>query len=390
MNFFRFKKSKEESKSIAKVVPKTAGNSIFNFYNSAFSVREMRLYDELREKIPIIDAAICKIVRLIGDFSVVHEDIEAQNKLNYFLRTVKVGGLGIGIDTFLSVYVDQLLTYGTAIGEMVVDWDNFEFVALYNASLEDVELKQNENPLEVEIYRNPFKSDGKKVENPDLILLSSLNIKPGNVYGESILKGLPFVSEILHKIYETIGKNWQRVGEVRYAVTYNPGSDSGERTFAKERAMAIADEWSKAMRSNDVNDFVAVGDVQIKVIGADNQILDSQVPVRQLLEQIIAKLGIPPFLLGLSWSTTEKMSSQQADILTSELEFYRRKLTPIILKICSLFLRMNGYSEECEVLWGDINLQDAVELSRARLQNARAEKMELENKKMRRISHNEV
>lgn len=384
MKFFRFKKSKGESKSIAKVVPKTAGDLKFNFYNSAFSVREMRLYDELREKIPIIDAAICKIVRLIGDFSIMHENVEAQNKLNYFLKTVKVGSLGIGIDTFLSTYVDQLLTYGTAIGEMVVDWDNFEFVALYNASLEDVELRQGKNPLDIDIYKNPFKSDGKKIENPDLILLSSLNIKPGNIYGESILKGLPFISEILHKIYETIGKNWQRVGEVRYAVTYNPGSDSGERTFAKERAIAIADEWSKAMRSSDINDFVAVGDVQIKVIGADNQILDSQVPVRQLLEQIIAKLGIPPFLLGLSWSTTEKMSSQQADILTSELEFYRRKLTPIILKICSLFLRINGYSEECEVLWGDINLQDAVELSRARLQNARAEKMELENKKLNR------
>ena len=57
----------------------------------------------------------------------------------------------------------------------------------------------------------------------------------------------------------------------------------------------------------------------IKVIGADNQVLDSQVPVRQMLEQIVAKLGVPPFLLGLSWSTTERMSAQQADLLTSEL-----------------------------------------------------------------------
>ncbi len=43
-------------------------------------------------------------------------------------------------------------------------------------------------------------------------------------------------------------------------------------------------------------DFVAVGDVDIKVIGGDAPILDSQVPVRQVLEQIVT--SIPPFMLG--------------------------------------------------------------------------------------------
>jgi hypothetical protein len=76
-------------------------------------------------------------------------------------------------------------------------------------------------------------------------------------------------------------------------------------------------------------DFVAVGDVDIRVIGADNQILDSEVPVRQILEQLIARTGIPPFMLGLNWSTTERMSSQQADMMTSELTAIRRTLTPV-------------------------------------------------------------
>lgn len=46
---------------------------------------------------------------------------------------------------------------------------------------------------------------------------------------------------------------------------------------------------------------------------------DSQVPVRQILEQLVARTGIPPFLLGLSWSSTERMSAQQADLMTSEI-----------------------------------------------------------------------
>ena len=118
--------------------------------------------------------------------------------------------------------------------------------------------------------------------------------------------------------------------------------------------------------------------MKIQTIGADNQILDSEVPVRQMLEQIIAKLSIPPFLLGLSWSTTERMSAQQADILTSELEAYRRILNPVIGKVCSLWLRLHGYSPEHTVVWDDINLQDAVELSNARLLEARAKQIEQE------------
>ena len=51
-------------------------------------------------------------------------------------------------------------------------------------------------------------------------------------------------------------------------------------------------------RSGDVRDLVAVGDVDIRVIGADAPVLDSQVPVRQVMEQIVAKTGIPPFMLA--------------------------------------------------------------------------------------------
>ena len=153
-----------------------------------------------------------------------------------------------------------------------------------------------------------------------------------------------------------------------------------DKAFAKERAEQIAREWSRAMEENAggrVSDFVSVGDINIKVIGADNQILDSNVPVRQILEQIVAKLSIPPFLLGLSWSSTERMSAQQADILTSELESYRCMLNPVISRICRMWLLCNGYSPEHQVEWDNINLQDELELANARLLNAQAREIEI-------------
>ena len=128
-----------------------------------------------------------------------------------------------------------------------------------------------------------------------------------------------------------------------------------------------------------MRDFVAVGGVDIRVIGADAPILDSEVPVRQILEQVVAKTGIPPFMLGLSWSSTERMSSQQADMLTTEITAIRRTLTPVVERICRLWLRMHGYTCGFAVQWEDINLQDEVEDARAALYLEQARKLRIEN-----------
>ena len=128
-------------------------------------------------------------------------------------------------------------------------------------------------------------------------------------------------------------------------------------------------------------DFITVGDVSIRTIGADAPIPDSEIPVRQMLEQILAKTGLPPFMLGLSWSSTERMSAQQADVLTSELEAYRAILTPVLQKILQTFLRMQGYTCRAEILWNDITLQDELELSRARLYDAQAEQLQNKRRK---------
>ncbi len=332
---------------------------------------QRRLYDALREAVPLIDAGICKILRLIGEFEIKASDKNTEREINSFLKNVRVNSTQLGAESFIDGYLSQLLTYGNAVGEMVVH--NGQIAALYNASLDDVELKAA-SPLEIQVLR---RESGKSVpvRYPQLVLCSALNPPPGSAAGVSILHGLPFVSNILLQIFNTIGVNWERLGNVRFAVTYKPPGDGEGMAYAKERAGQIASEWSRAMQKGSVSDFISVGDVSIKAIGADSQILDSEVPVRQMLEQIVAKLGIPPFLLGLSWSSTERMSSQQADILTSELEAYRRLLNPVITKICSMWMRLAGRNADFTIDWDDITLQDATELSTARYQNARADKI---------------
>ena len=359
--------------------PQTVSSHPFeNLCNySPSSVCQPELYRSLREAIPIIDTAIYKLVRLTGGFSVVSNNGRNQKQLVDFVRNVNVGGAGKGLQQFIDTYFEQLLTFGTAAGEIITDSDGIN--SLYNVPIKNISLKRNPRNFNEVLICNPDSVSGTPVKYQELVMYSTLNPEAGSITGNSILKGLPFVASVLLKIYNSMGQNWDRAGNLRYAVTYNPGSDMLDRAYAKERATQIATEWSNAMTGSSVKDFVAVGDVQIKVIGADGQILDSEIPVRQMLEQIIAKLSIPPFMLGISWSTTERMSSQQADALTTELTAYRRILTPVIEKICSLYLRFCGNSDGVKVVWDEITLQDAVEQARADLYSAQAKALGGEN-----------
>lgn len=332
------------------------------------------LYDTLREAIPVIDAAIYKLVRLTGGFRVKAEDKRYNKILDDFVKDVSTDAGQNSLQTFIDTYFEQLLTYGIAAAEMITDCDG-RVAYLYNANCRNITLKRNEHNFnEIDVCSTDGINTTPAV-NQDRIVYSTLNAKSGSLIGNSILKGLPFVSSVLLKIYNSVGQNWDRVGNVRFAVTYKPNEDGTAKSYAKDRALAIADEWGKAMKSSEVRDFIAVGDVDIKVIGADNQILDSEIPARQMLEQIVAKLALPPFMLGLSWSTTERMSQQQADALTTELEFYRRILTPVIKKICKMHLRAYGYTKGVEVIWNDITLKDRLDEANARYQNARADEI---------------
>lgn len=337
---------------------------------------EITLYRSIREAVPIIDAAIWKMVRLCGGVQVRCGNTQAQQGLNRFLATVDTGRGQQGLQSFLDQYLDCMLTCGQGVGEMVLDPQGKTIAALLCADPALVEIREGDSPLD---FRLCVREDGgqpKELPWQQLLLFTPFQPEAEHPYGVSMLRSMPFLTGILLKIYQALGQNWERVGNLRFAVVCKP--DENSPLSAQERGEQVASQWSQAMQSSRqgaVRDFVAVGDVDIKVIGADNQILDSEVPVRQILEQLVAKTGIPPFLLGLSWSSTERMSAQQADLLTSEITAIRRSLEPMLRRICRLWLRLGGYDDQVSIEWEDINLQDIVEEARAQLLHAQAEEI---------------
>ena len=387
---FREKEQKSaQPQSMVSSAERVNGKEIFRLAPTAYAF-EQDFYETLRSQVPILDACIGKIVRLTGGFKLVCEDERYQSELDEFIDTIPVGISGYSLNTFVDIHLDQLLTYGKAIGEILIDPQTKQVCGLYNADPTLFEVKYGKTPCDKRICAISGAND-KILEYPERIIYSALNPNPKNPNGISVFRGLPSLAGILMKVYDCIGQNFDRVGNIRYAVTYKPANEN-DKAFAKERAMQIAKEWSDGMNASKngiVKDFVAVGDVDIKVIGADNQVIDTEIPVRQILEQMISKLCIPPFLLGLNWSTTERMSQQQCDILTSELEYYRRLLTPIIRRICETYLHLLGADSRVFVQWDNINLQDESELAKARLYNAQAEAIEIENER-RKANEDEI
>ena len=339
---------------------------------------ELQLYRAVREAVPVVDAAIYKLIRMTGGVRATCQDAAAQRQLQTFLRTVPTGRGQQGINAFLDCYLDSLLVCGRAIGEIVPARGGRDIAALLCGRADCIDIREGSQPLEFCICGPDETGRMEPLPFQNLLPFTPFHPEAEHPYGVSLMRSLPFLTDILMKIYHTVGVNWERCGNVRFAVTCRDGGNGQ----AVERSRMLASEWSQAMqetKQGSVRDFVAVGDVDIRVIGGDAPILDSEVPVRQILEQVVAKTGIPPFMLGLSWSSTERMSAQQADLLTTEITAIRRALTPTVERICRLWLRMHGFTCGYEVVWDDINLQDEVEEAKAQLYLEQARKLRIEN-----------
>ena len=72
------------------------------------------------------------------------------------------------------------------------------------------------------------------------------------------------------------------------------------------------------------------------------------------------------------------MSTQQADLLTSELWALRRTVEPAMRKICQTFLVLEGLDNRLDIQWDDISLQDIQQQAQAQLHLAQAAKYRAE------------
>ena len=112
---------------------------------------EIALYRSIREAVPILDAAIWKLIRLSGGVQVRCRTEQAQAGLERFLRTVDTGRGQRGVQSFLDRYLDAMLTCGRAVGEIVLDRRRREIAALLCGDPAEVEIREGASPMEFQL-----------------------------------------------------------------------------------------------------------------------------------------------------------------------------------------------------------------------------------------------
>ena len=114
MKWFR----KQTAPAGASVQLRETGHHPFGLLGQYVPMRsgEIRLYRAVREAVPVVDAAIYKLIRMVGGVTAACSDPAAERGLGEFLRTVPAGRGQYGVNAFLEGYLDALLTCGPCCG----------------------------------------------------------------------------------------------------------------------------------------------------------------------------------------------------------------------------------------------------------------------------------
>jgi hypothetical protein len=225
---------------------------------------------------------------------------------------------------------------------------------------------------------------------PDNKMYFSINNENDDPYGVSVLRSIDFVAQTLVTIQNSMKNQAERFGDPMYHVHLETTSKSGELETQRKGVETNFNQVVTGKRTGKSGDLVTAGGpnskVTITVIGHDGQVLEFEVQTRHLLEMIISKFHIPSWLLGIYWSTTERMATLEIEAALADARIRQFAMLPGLFSIFSSFLRLRGRSWKSVTTsldkpgdWGIIfetpNLRDTLALAQARFLNAQADQM---------------
>lgn len=390
---------------------------------AAFASWEFRkitgdFYEMLREGIPIIDSAIRRLISLNGTVKIIGDNPAIVAALEDFCLNVPVNDMQKGIHAFLENLGNETFEQGYAVSEFIVTKDFKDIAGLRVADSKNIIFRRDDDGSVQTYYRpimsqKPLGTPGQLMEriinagsqaapagdprterklNPANLLYHSINNENSNPYGVSIMRSLEFVSQILVTLQTSIKNVGERFGDPAFHVHYK-GGKMGDQNTLEARRKAIADDFNAviaAKRQGKSGDIVTAGsldsDVQIKVIGHDGQILQYEVPLRHVLEQIVAKTNLPAWMLGIYWSTTERMATLEIEAALQDAKLRQLAMLPELIRLFSIYLTLRGFKWKSITTdptkpgdWGIMfetpNLRDLVAQAQARFLNAQADMM---------------
>ena len=339
---------------------------------------ELAVYDVICKSVPFIDVALRKLARMIAPFGVACDNEATQENLNAWIDQVPSNWLFDGFTPFARRYVRANLQYGRSAGEIALAQNKREVGGLFNIDSKRIRLIPAEGGQLLLGEEDQF-GTLKAYDQQDLFLYSALNGEGDNPNGVSILRSIPFVADMLLRMENATRQKWQRQGAPSFLwhAKFDPGTLISPDALDKARSN-MQDGWDAAQEARytqeGIIDFfnASQADLTVKAIDSSGE-LNFNDPYRAMAEQIVSSTELAPFMLGLQWSTTERLSQQQADAIMGMVESVRTELEPDFARAVDWQQRLAGWRGNTTIAWQDVSLQDRVETARADLFEAQAQ-----------------
>lgn len=345
-------------------------------------------YRYLRDHIPIISAGVWAWTRLCatdlertctGPSAQVRRAEELLAALDARVLEMPYGR-GSGLARLVDAYFLELFTTGRFAGEAVLTQDgrsvdHFRFLDAYRVS-----WQHGPSGWTPQVAPDPDEPAADPAPlDPELFFYGTLGTDLANPAGVEPLACIPFVAEIEQLMLEDMARSSHNAGNPRLQV----------KIARPERAPyeSDADYHARANRYfNDiVHEFGALepddniftwNDVEVTMVGGGGRLWDWRLNREQVLEDVITGLKLFPWVLGRSQKATYQWVQSQFDLLMMMVAAHRRTCADLVDWLCNLELRLAGLSARVKHTFAPV-------ADPFRLDRARAERLELENQRLR-------
>lgn len=332
--------------------------------------------EKIVKAMPFLDVGLRKFVRMCGGFSVESEVESTQEEVNRWLNEeLFVDWTQFGISSFHNRHARTMMHFGQALGEIVLTATGRDIHSVVNVPPRSVRIRFNEETAQIEFGQKVAFGNIRWFEHPEFLLYDINNPEGDSVHGTSMFRSAPWLSNTILTMENATRQLWQRQGAppqfIHIKLPVTPDGSVVDKNKAAEIESRVRSEWKKAAvdryQQTGLRDFTMASncELELKTVGADLTQLDFQVPFRAFMEQVVSTIELPPWMLGISWSTTERLSDSQADGIVQVLGDCRNELEPSYLRIARHYQTLRGLGGELTAVWRPVTLQDAVEQERA-------------------------
>ncbi len=343
----------------------------------------MMLYDIIREAIPLADVAIRTRARMLSGIRLDGlGNPRVQAALDQ-IAGVRVGWFQRGINTMIEQVGDAALHKGFDVYELVPETDNKSVNRAVVGTPERFRINSDKPGMPV-IEQEVTPGSYLPMPRQDLLFLQIFGTSTGGHYGRPIFASCPFIAKIIVRILTAVDAVVWRFADPTIVSVLRGGTASDLDDVAAA-ATGFGTELSKAMatrKSGGVYDVQvgvpADGEFKIILLGADAKPIDINIDYKLALEQLISASEVPPWKFGLSWATTERLSTNQNEAAVAVIEGNRKAFEPNIERFIDTGLMLYGLTgAKWRFEWGPINLTDEEGKASARLRNAQAQVQEI-------------